>query len=51
MSSINIINLEVIQGDFPDKALKLAREWIKMHRNEILEIWESQKFKKIQPLE
>jgi len=51
MSSINIINLEVIQGDLPEKALKLVREWIKIHRNEILEMWESQKFKKIEPLE
>ena len=50
MSSININNLKVIQGDLPEKALKLVLEWIKIHKEEILEMWEKQEFKKIEPL-
>ena len=51
MSSINIENLEVLEGDLPDKALKLVREWMKQNKKEIMEIWNSQNFKKIKPLE
>ena len=51
MSSINIKNLEVLEGDLPDKALKLVREWMKQNKKEIMEIWDSQNFKKIKPLE
>ena len=51
MSAINIQTLEVLEGDLPDKALKLVREWIIKNRKEIMEIWQSQNFKKIKPLE
>lgn len=51
MSAINIQTLEVIVGDLPEKALRLVREWIKENKKEIMEIWESQNFKKIKPLE
>lgn len=50
MSAINIKTLEVLEGDLPDKALKLVREWINLNQDEILKIWENQKFKKIKPL-
>lgn len=51
MSAININTLEVLEGDLPDKALKLVREWIIKNKKDIMEIWDSQKFKKIEPLE
>ena len=51
MSAINIQTLEVIVGDLPEKALRLVREWIKENKKEIMDIWESQNFKKIKPLE
>lgn len=50
MGNININTLEVIEGDLPNKALMLAKEWIKIHRVEILDIWNSQTFRKIKPL-
>ena len=50
VSAINIDTLEVIEGDLPNKALSLAREWIEIHKIEILEMWNSQTFKKITPL-
>lgn len=35
MSAINIKTLEVLEGDLPDKALKLVREWINLNQEEI----------------
>lgn len=35
----------------PPKALALVREWISLHRDELKEIWETQNFKSIAPLE
>ena len=51
MSAINIQTLEVIEGDLPKKALQLVIEWIKLHQVEILDMWEKQEFKPIEPLE
>lgn len=51
MSAINIETLEVIEGDLPDKALKLVKEWIVLNRKEIMNIWKTQNLKKIKPLE
>ena len=51
MSAIDIQTLEVLEGDLPEKALNLVREWIQQHQSEILEIWITQQFKKIAPLE
>ena len=49
-SAITIETLEVLEGDLPKKALSLAIEWIELHKEELLDIWKSQKFRKIKPL-
>ena len=51
MSAIDIQTLDVLEGDLPEKALNLVKEWIQLHQSEILEIWFTQQFKKITPLE
>lgn len=51
MSAINIETLEVIEGDLPEKALKLVKEWIIKNKEDIMDIWKTQNFKKIKPLE
>lgn len=51
MSAIEINTLEVLEGDLPNKALNLVIEWIKLHRKEILQMWNSQEFRTIMPLE
>ena len=48
---INIHTGEILEGEFPPKALALVREWLEQHRDELLEIWDTQEFKKIEPLE
>jgi hypothetical protein len=51
MSAIDIQTLDVLEGDLPEKALNLVKEWIQQHQSEILEIWSTQQFKKVAPLE
>lgn len=41
---------KIIEGDLPSRALKLVQEWLKTHRNEILNIWNTQQFRSIPPL-
>lgn len=48
---VNINTLEVIAGEFPPTALSLLKKWAKLHQNELKEIWKTQKFKKIKPLQ
>lgn len=50
MGAIDIRTGELLEGDLPPRALKLVQEWLKVNRNEILKIWNTQNFKKIPPL-
>ena len=47
---IDIQTLKVIEGQLPTRALKLVREWLLIHKNEIINIWTTQEFRKIDPL-
>ena len=38
------------EGDLPARALTLVREWASLHRAELMEIWNTQTFRKIEPL-
>ena len=51
MGSIDIRTRKLIVGDLPNKAMQLIVEWISLHEEELLEIWETQVFKKIPPLD
>ena len=51
MSAINIETFEVLEGDIPKKGLSIIREWMKQHQEELMEIWNTQNFKKIEPIE
>ena len=50
MSSIDIDTGEVLEGDLPGKALDLVLEWLNIHKDELKEIWNTQRFKKLPPL-
>ena len=50
IGAINIYTGELIEGDLPNRALKLVQEWLNVHRNEVLDMWNTQQFKKISPL-
>ncbi|HBC75318.1 MAG TPA: hypothetical protein DC017_10830 [Candidatus Wallbacteria bacterium] len=50
ISAIDINSFEVIEGDLPNKALLLVREWMKINRKDLLEIWNTQQFRELPPL-
>ena len=50
MGAIDIQTGELLEGDLPNRALKLVQEWLQIHRQEVLNIWNTQQFKKIPPL-
>lgn len=50
MGAIDIQTGELLEGDLPNRALKLVQEWLQVYRQEILDIWNTQQFKKIPPL-
>lgn len=41
---------ELLDGDFPSRASELVREWMGINRDELLKMWETQEFKKLDPL-
>jgi len=48
---VDIQTLEMLEGDLPSKALTLVREWMEQHKADLLEIWNTQNFKPLPPLE
>lgn len=51
VAAITIKTNEVLSGSLPPKALSLVNEWISLHREELLNIWRSQEFISLPPLE
>ena len=41
---------EIMEGEFPPKAKSLVKEFILKYQNELLEMWETEKYKKLPPL-
>jgi len=44
-------NLNIIEGKLPKKCRQLVREWVEIHQEELIEMWDSQDFHKVEPLE
>ena len=44
-------NLNIIDGKLPKKCRQLVREWAEAHQQELIDMWNSQDFHKIAPLE
>ena len=51
VAAIDFMTGSVLEGHLPAKALSLVREWIQLHQAELQEIWQTQEFKKLPPLE
>ena len=41
----------MIEGDLPNKARQLVLEWLEIHQQELLSMWQTQLLKKLPPLE
>lgn len=50
-ASILIEDGSVLYGELPEKALILVREWLKLHKDEVQAIWDTQEFTSIPGLE
>ncbi len=48
---IDIRTQKMIEGDLPVRALNMVQEWTKRHEADLLNIWETQHFVKLPPLE
>lgn len=48
---IGIATGDILEGMLPKNALKLVREWLKLHQDELQTMWETQEFRKITPLD
>lgn len=46
----SIDSLEVIEGDLPSRAQKLVLEWATLYQQDLLQIWNTQEFRKLPPL-
>lgn len=51
VAAIDFMTGEVIEGYLPNKAIALVNEQIAMHKDTLMEIWNTQEFKQIPPLE
>ena len=51
VAAIDYMTGEVLEGFLPPKGLQMVRDWIELNREELQQIWETQEFKKLPPLE
>ena len=40
----------MLEGDLPPRAVELVREWAGLHKEELLNMWNSQNIHKLPPL-
>ena len=51
VAAVDIKTGEVLEGHLPPKALAMVREWVTIHQNDLLDMWKTQEFKFLSPLE
>ena len=47
----DIEKLELIEGDLPQRALRIVQEWAELYQSELLRMWKEKDFKKLPGLE
>lgn len=50
VAAIDISSGGVLDGELPIRILNMVCEWIEINKDELLEMWETQEFKKLSPL-
>ena len=51
MAAISIKVGKILEGYLPKKALEMVLEWNETNKNKLLEMWETQEFMELEPLE
>ena len=49
-ASVDIRTLNITVGSLPAKVRGLVQEWAELHKDELLDMWNSKDFQKIDPL-
>ena len=49
MGVIEIRTQSMLEGDLPPRALAQAQTWTRLHQDELLEMWNTQNFRKLPP--
>ena len=47
---VSIESLEIIEGDLRSRAQKLVLEWATLYQQDLLQMWNTQEFRKLPPL-
>ncbi|MEE1209000.1 MAG: DUF4160 domain-containing protein [Parafannyhessea umbonata] len=42
---------EILDGGMPRRAVEMVREWLSKNEADLIEMWETQEFKKLDPLD
>jgi hypothetical protein len=50
-SVFDIQTLDVIEGDLPERAQRLVREWSSQYQQELLRMWNTNEYKRLPGLE
>ncbi len=50
VAAFDFVKNKIIEGYLPPKALSMVKEWCDNHRDELIDIWNTQEFKEIEPL-
>ena len=51
VAAISIKDGKILEGFLPKKALEMVLEWNEIHKEKLLEMWETQEFEILSPLE
>ncbi|MBR0399272.1 MAG: DUF4160 domain-containing protein [Mogibacterium sp.] len=51
VAAISISDAKILEGSLPPKALDIVKQWIKTNSTELMDIWNTQIFRYIPPLE
>lgn len=50
VAAVDIRTGQIIEGSLPNRAAGMVREWAQINRDALLEMWETQEFRKLEPL-
>ncbi|MBQ8509856.1 MAG: DUF4160 domain-containing protein [Clostridia bacterium] len=51
VAAFDIQSGNILEGYLPAKAVAMVREWMEIHRTELVHMWTTQEFKQLAPLE
>ncbi len=51
VAAIDFMTGAILEGHLPPKAMNMVQEWISINQTALKEIWETQEFKALPPLE